>query len=532
MNLTLKNAFEALGLRWTRRKERGATAVVIALTLVLVMGAAAFSFDTANLALQRQTLRNVNDAAAQAGAVYLRYHPGDIAGAKTAVLDYWKTYDTTFVPSVTLWCIVPSTGAGMQPIAGASSICNAGTWVGTCNTSWCVYECPPSGACNANAVKVSSSKDVPFYFAPAIGIDNGNTGAVDSVSCVRSCGTEGDPNPMDVAFVVDRTTSLNSTIFKSMIAGIKDTLTTMTPEYQFATVGAIHKSTTKEATSKKPACLTYLPSYSKNPTGNNDARDGSWMPLPFSNDYLTGSLGDAARSLNTSSELYTNLDCMNQSDQPWGTHLAAPLKSAARKLLGYDTSNLSALDAARQKILPPGTPAVKKVLIMETDGVPEETIGYNGYLTNYGSLYYTATDTSKGSTSLSDNTDPVSGDPSRGDVGCENLLKVADNAKAAGITVIMIGFGLANTAQCKKNYYNGTYSGANVRDVLAAAASPDKSGAASTANKCNTAASVAAENSDNDYYFCATTGTELAGIFKTAFALASTDRTKFVQMPK
>ena len=68
MRFRMKKSIEALGLRWSRTRERGATAVVIALTLVLVMGAAAISFDTANLAWQRQTLRNITDAAAQAGA--------------------------------------------------------------------------------------------------------------------------------------------------------------------------------------------------------------------------------------------------------------------------------------------------------------------------------------------------------------------------------------------------------------------------------------------------------------------------------
>jgi len=76
MKFRMKKSFEAIGLRWSRTRERGATAIVIALTLTLVMGGAAFSFDTANLALQRQTLRNITDASAQAGASYLPNDPG------------------------------------------------------------------------------------------------------------------------------------------------------------------------------------------------------------------------------------------------------------------------------------------------------------------------------------------------------------------------------------------------------------------------------------------------------------------------
>jgi hypothetical protein len=252
--------------------------------------------------------------------------------------------------------------------------------------------------------------------------------------------------------------------------------------------------------------------------------------LDFSNNYLTGSLGSTSRVLNTSSDLVTNVTCMNQSTQPWGTHLAAPLKAAARMLLGYQSSNLSTLSSARQALLPTGA-TVKKAIIMETDGVPEETISFNGYQTGTSGTNYKDTNTSLGSTSLSDATDPVDGAPGSGDIGCQNLLTVAANAKAAGIIVIMIGYGDANTAKCKKNYSNGTFSGNNVDDTLAAAASPMPGGAPSTANNdCSTTAGAAKENSDGDFYFCAATGAQLAGIFSTAVSQI-TSTTKFVKMP-
>lgn len=199
-------------------------------------------------------------------------------------------------------------------------------------------------------------------------------------------------------------------------------------------------------------------------------------------------------------------------------------------LLGYQTSNLSTLQTARKALLPPGT-VVKKAIIMETDGVPEETIGFNGLLNGNGSQNYVATDKSLGSTSLTDATDPVAGSPWYGDVGCANLLAVANAAKAAGITVIMIGYGDANTAKCKKNYSNGTFSGNNVDDTLASAASNGLNGLPSLADHdCSTAAGAAAENSDNDNYFCAATGAQLSGIFATAVSQL-TATTKFVKMP-
>jgi len=527
-----KNMMKALGLRWTKAKDRGATAVVIALTLLLVVGAAAISFDTGNLALQRQTLRNVVDAAAQAGAGYLP----DAATAKLEAKKYASKYDSSFVPTVKTWCMVTSTGITKQvksgqfpstcdPSPSGSHVFVNGVGGVKCDEYLCAIPCDAADA-QCNALEVSAEKDVPFYFAPAIGVNSATTGSVSSVSCTNLCNGGGTVNPLDVAFIADRTTSLDSTVFGNMKTGINDTLKTMTPEYQFVTLGTIHKSTTSGS------CKTNLPSYSKDPTDDGAARNGSWMPLDFSKNYLTGSLGSASRPINAASDLVTNLNCMNQSNQPWGTHLAAPLKAAARKLLNLDTTNnsLAAMSATRAALLPPKA-EVKKVIIMETDGVPEESIGFNGKLTT-GSMMYTATNKNLGSTDLTNALDPVSGSPKNGELGCTNLKTVAANAKAAGITVIMIGYGLANTAKCNRDYTGGPYTGSQVDEVLAAAASNAPNGDPSTANNnCATTAGAAAENADGDFYFCAATGAQLASIFTTALKQATSGTTKFVKMP-
>jgi len=512
MESRMKERFEALGMRWSRTRERGATAVVVALCLLLLMAAAAMSFDTANLALQRQVLQNITDAAAQAGATYL---PGDPAGAIAAVNEYAHRYDTNLNLTVKLLCIVPSTGSTKQVAPGnIPAMCDPGPYTTyVCDTVFCDIPCPPSTGAMCNAVKVDGKKDVPFYFAPAIGIPSGKTGAVTSVSCIRSCG--GTVNPMDVAFIVDRTASLDPTVYASMQQGIKDALATMTPEYQFVTLGAIHKSTTDSK-----GCKTNLAAYSKTTTANGDARLGNWMPLDFSNNYLNGTLTSTSRSLNTTSALYQGLGCMNQASQPWGTHLAAPLKAAARMLLG-NTGNLGTLDYARQSILPPDALPVTKAIIMETDGVPEETIGYNGTV---GSTTYKDTNKSLGNTSLTaDATDPTSGDPAKGEDGCNNLKAVAKNAKDAGILLIMIGYGQATTgAHCNRDGSGTMY----VDDVLAAAATP-RGGNPLTPSVSPSTCAIA--NTDGDNYFCAANGADLGKIFRTAVDQAKTSKTRFVK---
>lgn len=519
--------------RWSKAKDRGATAVVIGLTMVLLMGAAAVSFDTANLALQRQTLRNLVDASAQAGAGFLP----DGAMAKSEAKKYAAKYDPSFVPNVSAWCMVTSTGATKQVASGQfPSTCDpnpSGSHVFVngvggviCDEYLCAIPCDDVGD-QCNALQVSGAKSVPFYFAPAIGIDNGTTGSVSSVSCTNLCNGGGTVNPLDVVFMADRTTSLDSGVFATMKTGISDTLKTMTPEYQFVTLGTIHKSATSGS------CKTNLAANNATTTADGAARNGSWMPLDFSKNYLSGSLGDATRPLNGTSDLVSNLTCMNQANQPWGTHLAAPLKAAARKLLNYDTVNnsLPAMTATRATLLPEKA-VVKKVIIMETDGVPEESIGFNGRLTTASNPFYTATDKSLGSTALTNNLDPVSGSPWNGEQGCTNLKTVAANAKAEGITVIMIGYGLANTAKCNRDYNGGPYTGSQVDDVLAAAASNAPNGEPSKAdNNCSTTAGATAENNDGDFYFCAATGAQLAGIFSTALKAAQSGTTRFVKMP-
>jgi hypothetical protein len=533
MEFRMKKSFEALGLRWSRTRERGATAVVIALCLMLLMASAAIAFDTANLALQRQSLQNITDAAAQAGATYLPDHPSD---AIAAVDEYAHRYDVNLQLTKTLWCMIPSTGATKQVPAGPlyATTCdpNPGTTVTyvagangvKCDEILCALPCYPTQVANAkcNSMQVTGNKVVPYYFAPAIGIPSGLTGAVTSVSCAKSCGSGGTPNPMDVAIIADRTPSMNmasvqvngvwKNAFQVMQASIETSLATMTPEYQFVTLGTIHESNpdfTTNPDKSVPNCLTGLGPAKYSPTGGG----GKWMPLGFSNNYLDGNLTSAAgtrKLIMTASK--TNLGyqvaCMDSRDPgsaPWNTHLAAPLKAAARLLLGKTSnSGITAQMTSDRNTLTKNAP-VSKWIIFETDGQPWETM------------------TPSNVTSLDYPDNPSAPDNNNNNKqACQNLKDEATAAKAIGndIHIIMIAFGNDTTAQC------GTLG--TVRDVMAAAASPRADGkGASVAPSagCPTA------NTDGDFFFCATTGDELKNIFTTAIGQATAATTKFVRMP-
>jgi hypothetical protein len=112
-------------------------------------------------------------------------------------------------------------------------------------------------------------------------------------------------------------------------------------------------------------------------------------------------------------------------------------------------------------------------------------------------------------------------------LGCKNLQAVADQAKAAGILIVTIGFGQAASASCTK----GTASSPYVRDYLAGVASPTSAGAVSIAdNDCSTSAERVLENGDGDFYYCAATGAELQPIFAAAINAVSTS-IKLIEQP-
>ncbi len=436
--------------------ERGASMLIFALLVPVLFGSIALAIDYGHLLFERQHLSNALDAAALAGVTSL---PNDPVSAQSAALSYAGLNDPGTVPTVKFWCVVGSAGAAKTVASGqVPSVCDPGTTAGAkCNETICAIPCATGSGHTCNSITVTASTDVPFAFAPVIGINTGNTGALSSNACRGSCGAQ-SPNPMNVAIVADRTGSMSDTDLSSLKSGIQSTLQTMTKDQQYVALGTIGRS------SSTSGCIT-------NPSGSQTS--GPWLPVPFSNDYTTSATPPA---LNNSSNLVKGLQCLAHSST--GTSLASPMKAAARYLLGFDPNNLGSLPTRS------GTP--RNAIILETDGQPNEP-------------------DVAGSTSISTPGDIGS---SNGITACNNLKAVAADAKARGILVVTVGYNLS-TERC-----GGT--GAYVRDVLAAAASPDAQGNPSTANSCTTAADIAAENSDGDYFFCAGSGTALGPIFVSA----------------
>ena len=454
-------------------------AILVALLALVLCMFAAYAIDIGLQVNRKHQLNDTLDAAAQAGAYAL---PGSTVTAKSEALAFAMAHDESetgsLAPNVDFWCITASTGKSAPYQVDGTQIpqtCNPGTRPYTVNASYkstgrnitcsailCAIPCveplvntaTPKIACNT--IRVYQGRDVPFAFAPAGGIAKGMTGTIVSVACKGSCGTI-NPNPLDVAVVADRTGSMGSADILKLRDGIKGMLQQMTPSQQYVSLGAIGRSgsnSTDEAASR--ACnstsrgLTY---------GSSTGSSGLWMPIAFSDDYT-----DATQTLQTNSTLVKGVNCLtNQSDGAQGTSLASPLKAAARYLLGYTPNNLSSLPA---RSAPP-----QKVLILETDGQPNERepTGGSTSLSTTGDVFSNRSDTNGGVTTDQGDT---AGSPTTvksgtkqtittvvthnqtttytyegGAQACRNLIDVATNAKAAGILVIMIGYNMTSK-QC------------------------------------------------------------------------------------
>ena len=515
---------------WMHRTERGAVAIVVAISMVALMGAAAIGVDIGRLVVERQQLQNSLDAAAAAGAQQLPNFPAAaIAEAQWFASTNMEAAGLgSIVPQVALRCVVAwNTVSGSPDWTTASTVCGISSRVWdplTCNEEICSIPCTVLNRCNTIVVKYD--KRVDFVFGPAIDVPTGNTGTIVSAACRGFCG-KAITNPMDVVVMADRTPSMASGDVVKMKTGIKAMLATMTREQQYIAFGAIHKSVSS-GTCVSGAARGYNSSAFSTNNTSGKIFTGSWVPQKFSESYTTGSRDLDSLQVNTGDDLYKAVDCLQEYNDlktyttesyylnnwpdrytnveskaypkgetanGYGTHLASALKGAARYLVG--SNNLTSLGDRTQY------GKVQKVILFETDGRPEEV-----FLSGDGALDLTS--------------DFDIGSPN-GETACSNLKKVAENIKKLPDPPLIIAIGYGNAARftCKKNsgaaaplYNSGSMY---VRDVLASIATNKVLGTPSLADKdCTSDAGIKAENADGDYFFCASDGADLADVFVTA----------------
>jgi hypothetical protein len=462
------------------RDERGAIAVLSAVVAVALFGFAALAVDIADLVNERQELHDTLDMAAQTGAGKL---PADGAGARAAALANAARNDPGSSPEVDFYCVVGAKASGATYIVDATHIplsCNpgpapytAGAYPGlACNNRICAIPCVPEQGDMCNTLRARDQKDVPYVFAPVVGVDEGDTGALSSVACKGACGSI-PANPIDMVVVGDRTGSMGAAI-TNLEDAMKGLLEYLTPSQHRVALGTIGRSS-----ATAPASCKSQPSTSES--------SGPWVPVGFSSTYDDTDVDPPSQPpvLSASDPLARAVDCIGNTSSSTGTYLAAPMR-AARELLQGSTARSA---------------PVRKAIIFMTDGEPNES-------TNPGGGY------------------PYS---SNGTTACNNAVSEAASAKSAGILVVTIAFRLENV-RC-----NGTGS-ALVTERLATMASPRSDGTASTDDGggagagCNTTARVNGENSDGDFFFCTPTPSALAPIFQTA-ASSIVQSTRLIRLP-
>ncbi|MFC6288462.1 pilus assembly protein TadG-related protein [Nocardioides sp. GCM10027113] len=471
-------------LRTIRRRraddERGAIAVLSAMVMVLMLGFAALAVDVSDHVNERQELHDTLDMAAHAGAGML---PDDGNGARAAALAYAARIDPSATPDIDFFCVVGSVGTAPAWTVNTTHVpttCNPGpppyipvTYPGLrCNATICAIPCVPAEGDRCNTLRARDEKDVPFAFAPVIGVDQGSTGTLTSVACQGTCGTT-PPTPIDFVVVGDRTGSMGSAI-TSLEDAIENLLEFLTPTQHRVALGTIGRSS-----STAPAGCPSQPSTSRS--------SGPWTPVGFSDTYDLSDVvpPSVPPSLNMLDPVTRAVDCLGNQNSSTGTYLAAPMR-AARQLLSGPTAR----------------PApTKKAIIFMTDGEPNES------------------------------SDPGGSDPysSNGVTACNNAVGQANSAKSQGILVVTIAFRLENV-RCEGS---GTPL---VTEKLAQMASPEPDGTPSLDDGggvgpgCNTAAEVAGENSDGDFFFCTPDASQLSPIFQSA-ASSVVESTRLIRLP-
>lgn len=438
-----------------RRVERGATLILAAMVVILLIVFVALAVDISMLTNDKQELHDTLDTAAHAGAAKL---PGDAAGARADALAFaTKNFPEAPVPTVDLWCIV---GALPGPAVNASHIpstCYPGpgpydsaNYPGLqCNGEICAIPCTGDPGTACNTLRVAGQKDVPYSFAPAIGIDNGSTGTLVSAACRGTCGGPAMV-PFDMVVVADRTGSMSG-YYGALGSGIQALLRSLNPSVHSVALGTISMS----STTAPAACPSQA-----NPTvvsGGTWDPAGTWVPVSFRTDYHATPATDPV-TLNPASPLVMGVDCI-----------------AAGGSSGTGTWLAAAMRAASQELLTNGRPGVKKVIIFETDGEPNES--------DVGTAPYGSTN---------------------GDTACNNANTEATNAKGSGVLVVTVAFRLQGT-RCD----GGTVAPSpTVTSTLAAMATADSDGVPSADDgggagaDCDTAAKVNGENADGDFFFC------------------------------
>lgn len=444
-------------MRERMKEERGAIAVLAALTIVILLAAVAFVIDISRLYHERQVLQNAVDFGSLAGAQDLPVQGAPAATIASADALRVATANAPQVTAgnltITYQCVVGDHNADGAPDPGdVPFVCGpTGSW----SSGWLpkgggrlVHDCNPFAGDKCNTIRLSTSSTIPYYFAPVIGVNTGSTGAVNAASCKGACGAAS--SPLDVVLVLDRTGSMT----QADVDNVKNAALSILGFYnsQQQWVGLVS--------------LPYGQTNNKCNVNNPQTYPGTnylnWQVVPLSTDYTK-----ADGTLNTASNIVTQINCMVRSPTVTVTVNGTNQTNAGHTNLG------DPLDAARAMLAAQGRATVPDVIIFETDGQANQ---------------------------------PNTLQP------CNYFNTKANAAKAAGQTIFTIAYGLDSPpVKCDFDTSGSPFYGAFATTNLAGAAtqpSPDDVPGGCGLN----------ENKDGDHYFCTPGSTDLEPVFRQVAA--------------
>lgn len=448
-------------------------AILTAILMVVLLASVAFAIDVARIRHARQVAQASVDLGSLAGADLLPVQGAAAAAvAEQAALDVAMANDpqlTAGQMTVTFSCVVSDPegdgGADSPDIDISCGPSTPGSWPNgwTSKQGKAFHVCNPYAGDLCNAVVLSASDSVNFYFAPVIGINQGSTGAVSSVACRGYCGQAA--TPMDVMMVIDRTTSMSAADLQQAKDAANSVLQIYSPRVQH--VG-----------------LTVLPYGGCNAVNQTNPNTSSvWNMVPLNSNYRNNN-----GTLNPASQLVQAISCLNRATGVSSTPSPARACSTARpmpaanNLCGGQTNLGDPMLAAANYLRTSGRPGVPHVIIFMTDGEANQ---------------------------------PMNSQP------CQYAYNKGVTAESYGTTIYTIGFGVAYQAprdglcynDYASNYTNGPAGrGAYATTVLAAMASVSDAGVPPTDNLPGGCA--ADENNDGDNYFCLPKTEDLTAVFQ------------------
>jgi Flp pilus assembly protein TadG len=333
------------------REENGAVAILAAMLIVVLLGSVAFTIDLGRLRHARQVLQNAVDFGSLAGAQDL---PAQGAAAGAIAENIARQVAIANAPQlatlgldVSFKCVVSDANSDGIPDAGeVPFVCGPAT--GTWPSGWTTkpgkkitsHPCNPYANDKCNTIVVKASEVVNYYFAPAIGIDDGSTGVVTGAACKGACGTA--HMPLDVVLVLDRTGSMTPADIVNMKNAAQSILTFYDSSQQWVGLVALpYGRTSNKCVVNDPQ--TYPQSNYQN-----------WQVVGITSNF---------------SALSTAINCLQRAGSPTVTVNGVNQTNKGHTNLG------DPLDAARDMLNLQGRTDVDDVIIFETDGQANQPYG-------------------------------------------------------------------------------------------------------------------------------------------------------------